>query len=86
MLYMEKKHVTAKSQAFADAFSDFDWTEICQEIDMPQAYSLFHSKILGLYNTKFPKQKLKLKDNTRKLWFTAGLKDAIEKISFIRNI
>ena len=43
---------------------------------MQQAYSLFHSK---LYNTHFPKQKLKLKYNTRKLWLTPGLKDAIKR-------
>ena len=54
-------------QAFADAISDFDWTEIYQEIDIQQAYSLFHSKFLRLYSTYFPKQKLKLKYNTRKL-------------------
>ena len=66
-------------QAFVDAVSDFDWTEIYQEIDMQQAYSLFHSKFVRLYNTHFPKQKLKLKYNTRKLWLTPGLNDAIKK-------
>ena len=55
MLYMEKKR--QNRQAFADAISDFEWTEIYKEIDMQQAYSLFHSKLLGLYNTIFQSSK-----------------------------
>ena len=78
--YIWRRNMSQRNrQAFSDAISDFDWTEIYQEIDMQQAYSLFHSKFLRLYNTHFPKQKLKLKYNTRKLWLTPGLKDAIKK-------
>ena len=66
-------------QAFSNAISSFDWDEIYEETDMQTAYSLFHSKFLRLYNIHFPKQKLKLKYNTRKPWLTQGLKDAIRK-------
>ena len=46
---------------------------------MQKAHSLFHSNSLRLYNINFPKQKLNLKYNTRKLWLTQGLKDDIKK-------
>ena len=72
-------------QAFSNAISSFDWDEIYEETDMQTAYSLFHSKFCRLYNINFPKQKLKLQYNTRKLWLTQGLKDAIRKKGFTKS-
>ena len=78
--YIWRRNVCQRNrQAFFNAISSFDWDEIYEETDMQTAYSLFHSKFLRLYNIHFPKQKLKLKYNTRKLWLTRGLKDAIRK-------
>ena len=39
------------------------------------------SILLLLYNKRCPKQKVKLKYNTRKMWLTQGLKDAIKNKS-----
>ena len=66
-------------RAFSNAISSFDWDESYEETDMQTAYSLFHSKFLRLYNIHFLQQNLKLKYNTRKLWLTQELKDAIRK-------
>ena len=50
---------------FSNAIASFDWSEIYHENDTQKAYSLIN----------IPKQKLKLKYNTGKLWLTHGLKD-----------
>ena len=55
-----------------------DWGQIYQETDTQTAFSAFHSVLLKVYNKHFPKQKIKLKYNSRKLWLTQGLKDAIK--------
>ena len=78
--YIWRRNMSQRNrQAFSNAIASFDWSEIYHETDMQKAYSLFHSNFLRLYNINFPKQKLKLKYNTRKLWLTQGLKDAIKK-------
>ena len=51
---------------------------MCHETDMQRAFSNFHSKFLSLYNIHFPKKKIKSRYNSRKLWLTPGLKDAIK--------
>ena len=52
-LSMKNKH------NFTSAISTVDWKSIYDEADMQNAFTTFHSVLLNLYNTHFPKQKVK---------------------------
>ena len=64
--------------SFRNAIANLDWDEMYHETDTQSAFSLFHSTFLKLYNVHFPEQKLKMKYNTRKMWLSQELKDAIK--------
>ena len=64
---------------FDSAISTLDWKCIYDETDMQNAFTTFHGVLLKLYNTHFPKQKVKYAYNTRKPWLSHGLREAIKK-------
>ena len=64
---------------FNSAISTLDWKCIHDETDMQNAFTTFHGVLLKLYNTHFPKQKVKYAYNTRKPWLSHGLREAIKK-------
>ena len=63
---------------FYNEIAEMDWGQIYQETDTQNAFSAFHMVLLKVYNKHFHKQKIKLKYNSRTLWLTQGLKDAIK--------
>ena len=76
--------------AFRDDLANLDWNEMYHLSETQAAFGWFHSKLLLLCNKHFPKQKVKSKYNTRKMWLT---QDATKnkrchkiKINFIRSI
>ena len=64
---------------FTSAISTLDRKCIYDETDMQNAFTTFHSVLLDLYNTHFPKQKVKYVYDTRKPWLWHGLGEAIKK-------
>ena len=56
--------------AFRDDLANLDWNEMYHLSETQAAFGWFHSKLLLLCNKHFPKQKVKLKYNTRKMWLT----------------
>ena len=65
--------------AFRNDLANLDWNDMYQLSDTQTAFGWFHSKLLLLCNKHLPKQKVKSKYNTRKMWLTQGLEDAIKK-------
>ena len=51
---------------------------VYSETDMQNAFSLLHSKLIGLYHKHFPEQKITYKYNNRKLWLSQALKEWIK--------
>lgn len=77
--YIIRRNMSQRNRlAFENAIVNFDWNEMYQISDIQLAFSWFHSKFLKLYNVHFPKRKIKLKYNTRKMWLTDELKDSIK--------
>ena len=77
--YIIRRNMSERNTiSFRNAIAKLDWDEIYHETDTQFAFSLFHSNFLKLYNVHFPKQKLKMKYNTRKMWLSLELKSAIK--------
>ena len=77
--YIIRRNMSERNKiSFRNAIANLDWDEMYHETDTQSAFSLFHSTFLKLYNVHFPKQKLKMKYNTRKMWLSQELKDAIK--------
>ena len=66
-------------QAFCHAVSEIDWGPLYISGSAQESFTMFHSTLSRLYNKHFPKQTVKKKYYTRKLWLTDLLKDAIKK-------
>ena len=49
------------------------------ETDMKNTFTTFHGVLVKLYNTHFPRQKVKYAYNTRKPWLSHELEEAIKK-------
>ena len=69
--YIIRRNISERNKIyFRNAIANLDWDEMYHETDTQSAFSLFHSTFLKLYNVHFPKQKLKMKYNTRKMWLS----------------
>ena len=76
--YIHRRNMSQRNKhEFLCAMSTVDFNSIYSQIDTQEAFSMFHSMLLKLYNKHFPMQKIKLKYNSRKPWLTQGLKDSI---------
>ena len=76
--YIHRRNMSQRNKhEFLSAMSTVDFNSIYSQIDTQEAFSMFHSMLLKLYNKHFPMQKIKLKYNSRKPWLTQGLKDSI---------
>ena len=61
------------------AVSEIDWGPLYISGSAQESFTMFHSTLSMLHNKHFPKQTVKKKYYTRKLWLTDLLKDAIKK-------
>ena len=69
--FIYRRNMSQRSKlAFRDDLANLDWNEMYHLSDTQAAFGWFHSKLLLLCNKHFPKQKVKLKYNTRKMWLT----------------
>ena len=69
--FIYRRNMSQRSKlAFRDDLANLDWNEMYHISDTQAAFGWFHSKLLLLCNKHFPKQKVKLKYNTRKMWLT----------------
>ena len=64
-------------QNFRVALAEIDWNKLHAARDAQQAFTMFHSIFLKLYNEHFPKRRVKTKYNNRKPWLSQGLKLSI---------
>ena len=77
------KYITSRNysyrnkMSFQNDVSVLDWSEIYTKSDTQTAFTLFHTKIMALFNKHFPKRKQKIKYNNRKPWLTSALKESI---------
>ena len=77
--YILRRNMSQRNKHdFLCAMSNVDWSSIYNDMCTQGAFSLFHSTLVNHYNKHFPMQKIKLKYNCQKPWFTQGLKDAIK--------
>ena len=65
-------------QAFCRAVSEVDWGPLYISGNAQESFTWFHSTLSRLYNKHFPKQIMNKKYNTRKMWLTELLKNAIK--------
>lgn len=63
--------------SFLNGLTEIDWTEIYMCRSAQQAFSLFHSIYLKLFDKHFPKGKIEFKYNNRKPWLTSAIKESI---------
>ena len=76
--YIHRRNTSQRNKhEFLCVLSTVDFNSIYSQTDTQEAFSMFHSMLLKLYNKHFPMQKIKLKYNSRKPWLTQGLKDSI---------
>ena len=67
-----------KKQAFHSAVSEIDWETLYISRNAQESFTWFHSTFLKLFNKHFPKRTVTKKYNTRRLWLSQSLKDAIK--------
>ena len=65
-------------QAFCRAVSEVDWRPLYISGNAQESFTWFHSTLSRLYNKHLPKQIMNKKYNTRKMWLTELLKNAIK--------
>ena len=64
-------------QAYLDAISETDWSEICNVHDTQKSFDLFHSKLITFYNKYFPEVRINKKYSNRKPWLSEALRSSI---------
>ena len=64
-------------QAYLEAISETDWSEICNVHDTQKSFDLFHTKLITFYNKYFPKIRIKKKYSNRKPWLSEALRSSI---------
>ena len=65
-------------QAFCCAVSEIDWGPLYISGNAQQSFTWFHLTLSRLYNKHFPIQIMNKKYNTRKMWLTELLTNAIK--------
>ena len=61
-IYIHRRNMSQRNKhEFLYAMSTFDFNSIYSHIDTQEAFSMFHSTLVKLYNKHFPMQKIKLK-------------------------
>ena len=65
-------------QAFCRAVSEVDWGHLHISGNARESFTWFHSTLSRLYNKHSPKQMMNKKYNTRKMWLTELLQNAIK--------
>lgn len=65
-------------QKFKDKLSTIDWGNLIGNNGCQEAFSLFHSTFIRLYEECFPLKKIKISYRNRKSWLSLGLKNSIK--------
>ena len=64
---------------FYDIVASTDWSNIINETNCQNSFSLFHKKISTIYDNSFPMKKIKIKYKNKLPWLSDGLKTSIKK-------
>ena len=67
---VRRVHSERNKQAFIAAMNNVNWTAVLECQDTQTAFTLFHRKIIELYDSHFPKRKITFKYNNRKPWLS----------------
>ena len=77
--YYTRRNMSLRNRlTFQNAISATDWQMVYSETDMQNAFSLFHSKLIELYDKHFPKQKITYNYNDRKPCLSLALQEGMK--------
>jgi exonuclease III len=68
-----RSHNAENKEKFSTLVNNSDWSEILNNTDTQEAYTLFHQTISNIYNKSFPLKKKKMGYENKLPWLTDGL-------------
>ena len=70
---------SSNKENFTTKIQQADWSQIMNEGDTQEAYSLFHQQISNIFNETFPIKRTKIGYESKLSWLTQGLKNSIHR-------
>jgi hypothetical protein len=74
-----RSHNIENKEKFSTLVNNSDWTDILNNTNTQEAYTLFHHSISNIYNKAFPLKKKKIGYDNKLPWLSDGLKKSIKR-------